>query len=127
VKRGLAALATLAALGAPSTVLACAACVSAVDRNRTVFMISTILLSLLPLAMIGGGLLWIARQARGRLAGEFVERETPAGAALQAPTFSAAGFSGEAPAPKNADSRSDQRTSALDPAPASLRSRAISS
>jgi len=127
VRRGLAVAAALAALWAPSTVFACAACVAAADRNRTIFMISTIVLSLLPLVMVGCGLWWIARQARGRLAGEFVDRDAPAGALLQAPTFSAAGFPGEAPAPKNADSRSDQRTSALDPVPPSLRSRAISS
>lgn len=124
MKRG---LAVLAALGAPSPALACAACVAAADRNRTLFMISTIVLSLLPLVMVGGGLWWIARQARGRLAGEFVDRDSPVGAVLQTPTFSAAGFAGEAPAPKNADSRSDQRTGARDPAPPSLRSRPISS
>jgi hypothetical protein len=83
VKRALAVLIALAALWAPP-VFACAACVSAADRNRAVFLISTIILSLLPLAMIGGGLWWIARQARGRLAGEFEDRDSPAGVALQA-------------------------------------------
>lgn len=84
MKRGLAAFAALAALWTPSQVLACAACAANADRNRTTFLASTIVLSLLPLAMIGGGLWWIARQARGRLAGEFVDRETPAGVALEA-------------------------------------------
>ena len=118
------ALAVLAVLAWPSAALACAACVAAADRNRTVFMISTIVLSLLPLAMVGGGLWWIARRARGSLAGEFVDRDAPA---LQAPTFSAAGLAGEVAGPKNADSRSDQRAGALDPAAAPFRSRAISS
>ena len=127
MKRRLAAFAVLAAFWTPSQVLACAACAANADRNRTTFLASTILLSLLPLVLVGGGLWWIARHARERLAGEFVDRDSPAGALLQAPTFSAAGFAGEAPAPKNADSRSDQRTSALDPVPPSLRSRAISS
>jgi hypothetical protein len=122
VKRGLAAL---AALLLPSSALACAACVAAADRNRT-FFIMTIVLSLLPLAMIGGGLLWIARRARGALSAEFEERDSPVAAAAQAPTFSASGFPGGADAPKNADSISDQRTIARDPAP-SLRSRPISS
>ena len=85
----------------------------------------TIVLSLLPLAMIGGGLWWVARQAKGRLAAEFAERDTPAGTAGQAPTFSAEGLAGEAPGPKKADSRSDQRSGAPDPS--ALRSRAISS
>ena len=121
------ALAVLAVLAWPSAALACAACVAAADRNRTVFMISTIVLSLLPLAMVGGGLWWIARRARGRLAEEFVDRDSPAGVALQAPTFSAAGLAGEVAGPRNADSRSDQRAGALDPATAPFRSRAISS
>jgi hypothetical protein len=66
-------LAAVAALLAPSPALACAACAAA-NANR-MFLVMTIVLSLLPLAMIGAGLLWIARHARGRLAGEFEERE----------------------------------------------------
>ena len=95
-------LAVLAALGLPSRVLACAACVAAADRNRA-FFVMTIVLSLLPLAMIGGGLWWVARHAKGRLAAEFAERESPAGAAGQAPTFSAEGLAGEAPGPMKVD------------------------
>jgi len=37
----------------------------------------TMVLSILPLAMIAGGLWWIARHARGRLVGEFEERDSP--------------------------------------------------
>ena len=118
------ALLGLAGLGLPSPVLACAACVAAADRNRT-FFVMTIVLSLLPLAMIGGGLWWVARQARGRLAAEFAEREPAAGSAAETPTFSAAGSSGEAPRPKMDESRSDPRVGAPDPA--ALRSGAISS
>ena len=70
-------LAVLAVLIAPAQALACAACVSAVDRNRIAFLITTILLSLLPLAMIGAGLLWIARNARGRLRYELEDRDAP--------------------------------------------------
>jgi hypothetical protein len=63
----------LAAVLVPSPALACAACAAA-NANR-MFLVMTIVLSLLPLAMIGAGLLWIRRHARGRLAGEFEERE----------------------------------------------------
>jgi len=73
VKRGLAAL---LALAWPAPALACAACVASAERNRT-FFIMTMVLSILPLAMIAGGLWWIARHARGRLADEFEERDSP--------------------------------------------------
>jgi hypothetical protein len=82
VKRGLAAL---VALAWPASALACAACVASAERNRT-FFVMTMVLSVLPLALIAGGMWWIARHARGRLAGEFEERDslptaTPTGAA----------------------------------------------
>ena len=69
----------LLALAAPATVHACAVCGAAVERSKAAFLGTTILLSLLPLALIGGGLWWIARNARERLAGEFAERELPPG------------------------------------------------
>ena len=40
------------------------------------FFGTTILLSLLPLALMAGGLGWIARHARERLRGEFEERDS---------------------------------------------------
>jgi hypothetical protein len=40
------------------------------------FFGTTILLSLLPLALMAGGLLWIARHARVRLRGEFDDRDS---------------------------------------------------
>ena len=40
------------------------------------FFATTILLSLLPLALMAGGLLWIARHARARLRGEFDDRDS---------------------------------------------------
>ncbi len=70
---------SLLVLGLPSPVLACAACAAAVDRSNAAFLATTIFLSLLPLALMAGGLWWIARHARGRLAGEFEEREPPVG------------------------------------------------
>lgn len=68
-------LPAVATLWLPSPVLACAACAAAVDRSNTAFLATTIFLSLLPLALMAGGLWWIVRHARGRLAGEFEERE----------------------------------------------------
>ncbi len=80
MRRRLPILLALLALSLPPAAHACAVCGAAVDRNRTAFLGTTILLSLLPLALMGGGLWWIARHARERLAGEFVEREPLAGA-----------------------------------------------
>jgi hypothetical protein len=40
------------------------------------FLGTTVLLSLLPLALMAGGLVWIARHARGRLRGEFEDRDS---------------------------------------------------
>jgi len=69
------ALAAAAALLAPAPALACAACAAGSDSNRT-FFIMTIVMSLLPLMLIGAGLWWIARHARERLQGEFEERDS---------------------------------------------------
>ena len=66
----------LVAHGIPSAALACAVCGGGVERSRMAFFGTTILLSLLPLALMAGGLLWIARHARGRLQGEFVDRDS---------------------------------------------------
>lgn len=63
----------------PGAAHACAVCGAAVDRNKSAFVGTTILLSLLPLALIGAGLWWIARHAGGHLAGETTEREDPVG------------------------------------------------
>ena len=73
---GLAA-ATLALLW-PALAQACAVC-GLGGRNRSAFFVTTIVLSLLPLGMIAAGLVWIARNARTLLAGEFVDRDEPAG------------------------------------------------
>jgi len=69
------ALAALAALLAPVPALACAACAAGSDSNR-VFFIMTMVMSVLPLLLIGAGLWWIARHARERLQGEFEERDS---------------------------------------------------
>ena len=62
-------------LALPEAAYACAVCGAAVDRSKSAFFGTTILLSLLPLAMIGAALWWIARKTGGHLAGELAERE----------------------------------------------------
>jgi hypothetical protein len=59
----------------PALAQACAVCGSANDRNRMAFFWTTVLLSLAPLGLIGGALLWIRRVAGDRLAAEFEERD----------------------------------------------------
>jgi len=78
VSRGRGAgLALAAALTlAPGLAGACAVCgAGAEERSNVTFLISTIFLSLLPLAAIGGALWWLRRHARERLAGEFIDRD----------------------------------------------------
>ncbi len=73
----------LSLLALPEAAHACAVCGAAVDRSKSAFLGTTILLSLLPLAMIGAGLWWIARQAGGELAGKLAEREIQADAPVR--------------------------------------------
>jgi len=58
------ALSTAVLLCCPAAAHACAVCFSATEQNRVAFLVTTIVLSLLPLGLIGGGLLWLRRQAR---------------------------------------------------------------
>jgi hypothetical protein len=74
------ALAVLLVVALPEAAHACAVCGAAVDRNKSAFVGTTILLSLLPLALIGAGLWWIGRHAGEHLAGEFAERDLNLGA-----------------------------------------------
>ncbi len=46
----------------PSVSSACSVCFSATDENRIAFLLTTIFLSLFPLAMIGGAVLWVRRR-----------------------------------------------------------------
>ena len=61
----------------PAVARACSVCFSATEQNRIAFLVTTIVLSLLPLGLIGGGLLWLRRQARQQdeEAGEIARRE----------------------------------------------------
>jgi peptidoglycan/LPS O-acetylase OafA/YrhL len=43
---------------------ACPVCFSATDQNRMAFFGTTVLLSLLPLGMVAGGVLYLRRRAR---------------------------------------------------------------
>jgi len=54
---------------------ACAVCGARDDRNQKAFLNTTILLSLLPLGMIGGGLWWLNGKVRERFPDEFVDRD----------------------------------------------------
>lgn len=65
----------------PRAAEACAVCGAAADRNNSAFIVITILLSLLPVAMIGAGLWWVARHAGVSLADEFADREIGVGPA----------------------------------------------
>ena len=74
----------------PAAAHACAACGAGVDRNRAVFLFTTIMLSILPLLLVGAGLLYIALRSRERFRAEFTEREPPVGSPAGSPAGSGA-------------------------------------
>lgn len=77
---------TLVAIAWPAPVCACAVC-GANGANQANFLGSTLFLSLLPLVMIGGGLLWLrsrVRAARRRWAGPAPESAARPGSAIEA-------------------------------------------
>ena len=57
-------LAAALAVVLPRTGWACAVCFSATDGNRMAFLGTTIFLSLLPLALIGGGVWYVWKRAK---------------------------------------------------------------
>jgi hypothetical protein len=69
------ALGVLALLAVPAAAEACAVCGAAVDRNRTAFLVTTILLSFLPVVLMGAGIAWIAVRSRRGLAADLREGE----------------------------------------------------
>jgi hypothetical protein len=71
-------LAALSACAWPALVLACAVCGGGGDSPRTqaAFFNTTILLSLLPLGMLGGGVWWLKREGRGEIEDEFEVRHS---------------------------------------------------
>ena len=51
-------------LAAPATSHACAVCFSGSDESRLAFILTTVFLTFLPLAMIGGVVTWLALRVR---------------------------------------------------------------
>jgi len=90
-KVGLAAVVALVLVAVPRIAAACAVCgPSANDKSVVGFLIGTILLSVTPLALIGGTVLYLVRRAR-RIAAEEAEGvirlpERPARPAGDAPS-----------------------------------------
>jgi hypothetical protein len=66
--RGRATVALLLALAAsmPATALACSVCGAVSEPTKRAYLTTTILLSAIPLAMIGGFLYWLKRASRMR-------------------------------------------------------------
>ncbi len=54
---------------------ACPVCFSGSPRVRIAFFVTTILMSLLPLAMIGVGIAWVVRSGRLAASGEFEDSD----------------------------------------------------
>jgi|KBSSwiStaDraftv2_1062776.scaffolds.fasta_scaffold458587_3 high-affinity Fe2+/Pb2+ permease len=62
----------------PALALACPVCGGGggeSPRTQAAFFNTTVLLSLLPLGLIGGGVWWLKRDARDWLGGEFEDRD----------------------------------------------------
>ncbi len=63
--RALAAFTLVAALSlAPRAAEACAVCFSGREGSRVAFIVTTAILTVLPLALIGGFVFWLRRRAR---------------------------------------------------------------
>jgi len=56
--------AAITAIVLPAAAHACAVCFSGSPRTRLAFFDTTIFLSLVPLGIIGGGVLWVRRHAK---------------------------------------------------------------
>jgi len=59
----------------PASAFACPVCFSGSPKIRMAFFGTTILLSLLPLGMIGAGVAWLKRLGGGAWAAEFEDRD----------------------------------------------------
>ena len=62
----------------PAAAHACAVCGATADRNRAAFFGTTMLLSLLPLGMIGGGVWWLRRNGSAFDAEDLIDRDAVA-------------------------------------------------
>lgn len=76
----------------PSLAAACPTCGVGNGRNVTAFFVTTVVLSLLPLGLIGAGIYWLARNGRTFIASEFRESDEAARPAAPA--------AGTGPAPR---------------------------
>jgi len=61
--RGLLAAALLLAL-APDAASACAVCTGGGEESRSAFIVATVMMSVLPLGMIGGVVWWVWRRTK---------------------------------------------------------------
>ena len=59
----------------PAAASACSVCGGGNPANRLAFFLSTIALSLIPLAMFAGGLWWLRSRLGAQLADEFQDRD----------------------------------------------------
>jgi hypothetical protein len=75
MRRALAGWIALLALALPRLAAACAVCFSASDDSRAAYVFTTVLLSILPLAAVGGFVVWARLRSRA-LAREASERES---------------------------------------------------
>lgn len=64
MRRSLLAAVICALLALPAWALACPVCFSAKEENRQAFVDTTIFMTLLPLALIGGIVWWLVRLSR---------------------------------------------------------------
>lgn len=69
-------LALLFVLACPGLAQACAVCGGGNPANRLAFFLSTIALSLIPLALFAAGVLWLRSRLKDRLQDEFRDRDT---------------------------------------------------
>lgn len=74
-----AAAAALVAL-APGAAEACAVCFSGREEGRAAYLVTTLLLTLLPLGLIGGLVLWLRRRATALRVRPDARRPAPADA-----------------------------------------------
>lgn len=74
-RRLFAALLAAVLTSLPAIAAACPTCGVGNGRNKMAYFLTTIFLSLLPLAFIGGVMLWIVRSSRSFIASEFRESD----------------------------------------------------
>ncbi len=84
-------LAILILMLLPTAASACAVCFSGSDRTRAAFFGTTMLLSLVPLGLVAGGVLWLRRKSPGLFAQEFEDSDWVAPAPQAAPPAASRG------------------------------------